>query len=215
MASYFRVGILGSSQLGEVWSINPVFDPTGEFGSTVNQGQLDAAAQKIGDLVVPANILGLLSTSLSITGARVEVRDSTNDHLQGTSLYSRAAPQVGTGTAKQTAQTAVVFSLRTNTPGASGRGRLYWPAVGSNISSDLRISTLQTGLYAGEAKSYLQAMRDALSSSFPAGVFDLAIRSRATRSTPHVVRIQVGNVLDTQRRRRDTLPESYSTVNIP
>jgi hypothetical protein len=45
--SYVRVSILGSFSTEEVWSVNPVFDPTLEFGSTVDQAALDAAALAI------------------------------------------------------------------------------------------------------------------------------------------------------------------------
>jgi hypothetical protein len=31
-------------------------------------------------------------------------------------------------------------------------------------------------------------------------------------ATPHVTRLQIGDVIDTQRRRRDAMPESYSTL---
>jgi hypothetical protein len=41
------------------------------------------------------------------------------------------------------------------------------------------------------------------------------VRSKTTHTTPHAVRLQVGNIVDTQRRRRDSLPESYSNITFP
>jgi len=35
------------------------------------------------------------------------------------------------------------------------------------------------------------------------------VRSKTTRTTPHVSRLQIGDVIDVQRRRRDTLQEAY------
>lgn len=213
--SYVRVGILGASPLGEVWSINPVFDPTGEFPDVVSQVNLDAAAVAIANLSPGATLLTYMSTSLTITGARVEVRSDTDDHLVGISIAARSTPLVGTTTPRQPAQAAIVTSLRTDTPGGSGRGRLYWPAVGAGITNDLRLTVGDTGPIAAGMKTYLAGMASALATAFPLIGFDLAVRSRATRTTPHVVRIQVGNIVDTQRRRRDNYPESYSTVSIP
>jgi len=109
----------------------------------------------------------------------------------------------------------VVFSLRTNSPGGSGRGRLYWPALGGGITAAGRLGTSNVTAFMGGMKTYLLAIRDILAANFPLIGFDVAVRSRATKTTPHVVRMQVGDVVDTQRRRRDHLPESYQQVAIP
>jgi len=92
--------------------------------------------------------------------------------------------------------------------GASGRGRLYIPATGFAVSpSNLRplpanVTTALTG-----TKQYLTA----LSAAVTANVTDtiLAVWSRKLATTLGVTRIQMGDVLDTQRRRRDSLIENY------
>jgi len=212
--SYVRVSILGSSQGGEVWSVNPVFDPTGEFGPP-NQAGLDAVAIAIRDITLPAALLTCMSSSLAITGARVEVRDSAGDALQAVSTAIKSSPVSGTGTAFMPAQAAFVTSLRTDTPGPSGRGRLYWPCVGMSISSSLRINNPSTTTLNTAMKTYLTAIRAALVAGVPGAVYDLAVRSRKTGTSPHVTRLQIGDVVDTQRRRRDRMPEAYNTVTFP
>jgi len=214
--SYVRVSILGTLPGGEVWSVNPVFDPTAEFPGGVNQANLDAACLAIANLNPGASLLSHISTAAVITGARLEVRDDATDNLIGISIQGRTTPLAGTGTPTKPAQVATVISIRTDTPGASGRGRIYWPALGSSLStSTLRIISTQVTSVLTEMKTYLMAMRSALASSFPTIGFDLAVRSRTTHTTPHAVRIQVGDVLDTQRRRRDSLAESYQVVAVP
>lgn len=213
--SYVRVSILGQAPGGEVWSINPTFDPTFEFGSTVDQTALDAATDAIAALSPSILLLTFMSSSLSITGARCEVRADANDALIGTSTQVRTSPLSGSASALRGAQTALVFSLRTNTPGGSGRGRLYWPAIGRSVDSQLRFSTADTSAAAADMKTYLLAMRSALATAFPTIGFDLAVRSKQTLSTPHVNKIQVGNVPDTQRRRRDRMIEDYQFVAFP
>lgn len=213
--SYVRVSILGTFSTDEVWSINPVFDPSFEFPGTVNQVALDTATQAIADQALGLNMRSLLSTSATRNGARVEVRDDADDHLIAISQAASATPTAGTGTLVQTPQTAVVVSIRTDTPGGSGRGRLYWPACGASLSTTGRFSAPGNSATVADFKTYFNAIRGILATNFPTIGFDLAVRSKTTHTTPHAVRIQVGNVLDTQRRRRDNLLESYSTLSVP
>lgn len=211
--SYIRLSVLGSTLQGEKWSINPCFDPNGEFPGAVDQGALDTAAAAIAALTLGANNLTLISTAMSITGVRLEVRDDATDDLIALSIATRGTPLVGVGSPKMPPQAAVVLSLRTNTPGASGRGRIFWPFMAGAIdASTLRIaSTVGTSMLS-EFATYFHAVEDALEAAFPLITFHLAVRSSTTHSTPHVVRMQVGNVVDTQRRRRDTLPEAYQSA---
>jgi len=213
--SYFRVSILGSSPGGEVWSINPVYDPTFEFGSSVDQTALDTVTDAIAALTPGVNLQTLMSSSLAITGARVEVRDDATDALMAISTQVRAAPSTGSGSPLRGAQNALVFSLRTTTPGGSGRGRLYWPAVAMPIDTTLRLSSANVTSITSEMKTYLGAIRSALVAGWAGGVFNLAVRSKTTKTTPHVNKLQAGNVLDTQRRRRDSMIEDYVSVTIP
>jgi len=210
--SYVRLSILGSSPGGEVWSINPVLDPTFEFPGTVDQTLLDQATKLVAELNPDTQSLNYLSTALSITGARAEVREDSDDSLIAISIQPRTTPLFGVGTPARGASSALVISLRTNTPGGSGRGRLYWPAVGATVDNQLRFLTANIATFATEMATYLHAMENAFATKFTTIGFDLAVRSKTTHTTPHVNKLQVGNVPDVQRRRRDSLVESYSSV---
>jgi hypothetical protein len=212
---YVRVSILGSLVSGEVWSVNPVFDPTGEFTPTVSQSALDAAALAIANRSLPATLGVALSASGTRTGARVEVRDDATDALIATSTQQTTGGTAGSGTLRLPPQSAAVVSIRTNTAGGSGRGRLYWPSLGATLGTDGRITIPAVATFVTDFKSYLMGMRTDLATAFAPIGFDLAVRSKTTHTTPHAVRIQVGNVVDTQRRRRDALPEAYSTATVP
>jgi hypothetical protein len=207
--SYVRVSILGVAPGNEVWSINPTIDPTFEFGTTVDQSALDAACLAIAELNPGSDLLGFLSSQLGITGARLEVRDDATDGLMAISVRQRGIPKYGTGAPLRGAQTALVVSLRTDTPGGSGRGRLYWPAVATPVNTTLRFDSSYTGSALNQIAVYLHAMESALATAFPTIGFDLAVRSKTTKTTPHVNKIQIGNVPDTQRRRRDKMIEDY------
>jgi hypothetical protein len=198
----------------EVWSVNPVFDPTFEFGDTVNQAALDAAALAIANMTLPTTLLQILSPQVSYATARVEVRDDATDNLIGLSIQARTTPVFGIMTLAQAPQTAVVCSIRTDTPGGSGRGRIYWPALGATLATTGRLNTPTTAALAADFKSLFNNIEGHLATAFPTIGFDLAVRSVTTHTTPHATRIQVGNVLDTQRRRRDALPEAYTTLTM-
>ena len=104
-------------------------------------------------------------------------------------------------------QNAVVCSLRTNRLGPRGRGRCYFPAPGvGQVSVD--------GTYTQSA---------ALATAFSAFLIDLAdpapgqdqrtdpiVTGKPYKTYARVVRVEVGDRIDTQRRRRRSLRETYT-----
>jgi hypothetical protein len=210
--SYVRCAIIGTIAGGEVWSVNPVFDPNGEFEGPVNQAALETAAKAISQLSPGVNLMQQLSPELKITQCRLEVRADADDSLLALAIGTATTAQVGTGTLRLPPQAAMVISLRTDVPGASGRGRLYWPATAGAVTSTFHVSAAVPGVLAADAATWLHAIEGILATNFPLIGFDLAVRSAKTKTTPHVVRLQVGDVIDTQRRRRDNIPEAYATV---
>lgn len=214
--SYVRVSILGRMLSDEVWSINPVFDPTGEIEGSLSQTALDAATLAIANLSVPTQLRAQLSTLASRTGARVEVRHDADDTLIGISTQTSTTASPGTGGITAPSQTAIVVSLRTDVPGASGRGRLYWPALAAQYDTTTgRLNSTNLGTFLTDFKTYMTGIQSALATAFPPIGFSLAVRSRKNHTTPHVTRLQVGNVADTQRRRRDALAENYQLLAFP
>lgn len=210
--SYVRVGILGTTSGGEVWSVNPVFDPTGEIEGSVDQTALDTAALAIANLSPGTNLLLNFDSQMTITGARVEVRADATDDLIAISTQVATTPHSGTGSMHMPPQAALVFSLRTNTPGARGRGRIYWPATAVALTTNYLVSGATVTGVSNDFKTYMHAIEGLLAAAFPTIGFNLAVRSKVAKASPHVVRIQTGNRPDTQRRRRDHLPEAYVSL---
>lgn len=218
---YFRLAVGGSLGNTEVWSINPAFDPEGEVTTNEwNAAAGQAMVQAAGNTPPPALLLTLLSTAAKVSNFRLEGRHDTTHALLGVAEYVRGNGWAGTGTPTKPAQTSVVLSLRTPLAGATGRGRLYWPALGASIDqTSLRMSGTDAAAIAGAGRLYLQSLQDEMKNA--AGGLDLwtslnlAVISRTSGSRNLVNRIQVGDVLDVQRRRRDRLRESYSTVDFP
>lgn len=120
---------------------------------------------------------------------------------------------VGSGNIVHPSQTACVFSNRSDQAGRSRRGRNYWPAVGQELNGATgRLAVADRDALANAWADLVLAVADAASEGTPL-VF--SIYSPTLDVLTPVSAVQCGDVLDTQRRRRDSLLEVYSTVPYP
>ena len=214
------VRVLGKSPYGEVWSVNPrfgfhnggVFSQTTPGALALEQWAGAIAALNNGQ-VLPAGLRGLLSSSLSIEGIRCEVQTLAGQMTQAAE-FSLATPAVGSGTLSRPLSTAVCFTLNRGASfGRSGRGRLFFPAcAGPTLNPAARVPESVRNTLSAELVTWLKAVRDAFPD--PAGPPSDFLRplvwSRTKGTTRWVQNIAMGDVLDSQRRRRDALRESYS-----
>ena len=210
MADLLRVSIKGGNPGGEVWSVNPVFSIGGDFGAPVSAAQAMTIATAIDAITISSGITAMMAPQTTITGCRVEAR-KLDGTLESLAEHARGAPVAGSASSASSLQTSMVASLRTTHPGPSGRGRLYWPATGIPLQlSTYRPTSANMNTYALGVKTYLSAIQAAVDVTLD-GVA-LAVWSRKDLELYVVNSIQLGDILDTQRRRRDNLVENY-TVN--
>lgn len=206
------IRIEGTLPQGEVWSITPKF--IGNFGPAItNYDELLQWATNIGDAFIAGAVPTALRTAMSsvtaITAIRAEYRDASGDLAE---VAERVLPTVigGSATPNRPFQCAWVASLRTGRPGASYRGRLYWPYIAGGMDgTTLRIpqanlETLVTGM-----RDMLLSVQDAAPEENSVA---LAVISKVRGVGTAVTEISGGNVIDTQRRRRDTIAESYEST---
>jgi hypothetical protein len=200
---------------GEKWSVNPVWQIGGvSTAEDVSADQCMTMATAIDALTISSGLTNLIPSSCYFSGTRVEARrwDGT---LSSQAEHARAAPVAGTGTSPHPFQTSLVLSLRTGTPGASGRGRLYFPATGAAINVlTLRPSSALVSSALLGAKTLLTSITTALNVTLVNDAV-LSVWSRNGASTAPVNSIQMGDVFDVQRRRRDALLEAYTTSTYP
>jgi hypothetical protein len=103
-------------------------------------------------------------------------------------------------------QNAVVVSLRTALPTRAGRGRFYLPGP--------VVTTLDAGvLTAGNVTIIVNAAADLIGDMNDAGA-TVEIYHRTSKTGTAVTSFDVGNVLDTQRRRRDKLVETRHSLSV-
>lgn len=211
MANLVRIALVGTMPSGEEWSVNPVFrlnTPT-----SVSYTDAVAIATAIEGMTYPTTLAALHSSTVKLSGVRVEARDNDGT-LEALADRTFSIPFSGTGTSYHPFQTSCVFSLRTPGPGGSGRGRVYWPATGASLdSSTLRISsTITTNALTG-FRTLMEAIEGYITAQVGEAI--LAVWSRKLETTFGVTSIQVGDVADTQRRRRDAVPETYTVLAYP
>lgn len=210
MADLMKVSIKGQMPGGEVWSVNPVFSLP--IGTSINYDELLPIATAIAALTVPTGLRAIWSPQTYITGVRLELRTLADD-LEVNAEAAVPSPAFGSGSSRLVYQSSVCVSLATGTPGGRGRGRIYWPATGAGVdTTTLRLdSTLRAGVLAG-TKSYFEAITGAIDGLIAGGTA-LMVFSRTAPDLYPVNRLRVGDVIDTQRRRRDALAETYVSVD--
>nr|CRY96079.1 hypothetical protein [uncultured prokaryote] len=214
---YNRVAIKGTLLGGEVWSVNPCFivDETGVDSYLKTFTELQEWATAItaleGGNVLSPDLLALISSAAAITSIRVEAYLADGTLVQAAEA-ALVTPVTGSGQANKPLQVALVASLLTGRPGRSYAGRLYWPALGAPLqSATLRLSTNGTSILAEDTASLLTGIAQAAPGT--TAIAPVVVSHKLAIQTP-IVSVRVGDVLDTQRRRRDSLVEGTSTVPI-
>lgn len=201
-------GPLGSPEVDN-WSITLHWTLDGG-GAVTNQTDLqswadNAAAVLDGLETNQATLANLLSTVSEVE--RVDLY-AYGDSGPAVAQASASCSGAGLGAIEAPFQVAAVMSLLTGRPGASYRGRAYWPAMGATMGSGGTFSEA-----AGAATDFAELITELGDIDGTSTAICVVYSPTLDVVTP-VTSVRVGNVLDTQRRRRDRVPESFSTVGI-
>ena len=180
---------------GEVWS----------FGLYTDSNLSVAAAQSAfmtGITNFWADVGPLLCTTVAATRAvTVELDPATGGQLTGAE-DTRA--DVGSSVATCLPfQCAPVVSLRTATLSRAGRGRFYVPSLAVDQVDAGRMLTAARDSLADGALALVQGLTSAGG--------NVVIYHRALGTTTPVTSLDVGDVIDTQRRRRNKLVEARTS----
>ena len=216
--SFVRVLLRGTIGASENWSVGIAYRRSVN-GAPSSQQDLQAAAVAIAARTLGPDIRAVVSTAVRSTDVRVEVRSDANELLLAAEAPWIQLNSSGAGATKPP-QTALVFSLRSTTPGSRHRGRFYWPALAATINTDtLRLTATATQAYARQMAAYLDGietdLKEKLDPSPSLIDYRLGVYSPTLKSLTDISRIEVGDILDVQRRRRDSLPELYASAPYP
>jgi hypothetical protein len=137
----------------------------------------------------------------AIEATTVELNPTTGKQLTG---LTDPRTDVGTNAGECLPfQCAPVVSLRTATLSRAGRGRFYAPSLAVDQVAAGRMTTAARDTLADAAEDLVQGLTSAGGT--------LVIYHRASGTTTPVTSLDVGDVIDTQRRRRNKLVENRVT----
>lgn len=214
---YLRVVWNGTIGSAEEFSVGASFTIDNDLDNW-DQPSANAIVDAILAIDIPAPLLACFNIGVGVVGIRLEGHADTGATI-GASEANYDDPQLGTATGSQhPPQTSIVLSMKSAATGQSGRGRLYWPAMGITLDSDLLVSNPSTTSLVNAWASYLQSVSAAIRDNaglFPWTTVSLAVASPTKGTQAPVTRLEVGNVLDTQRRRRNNLVEARATAVYP
>jgi len=185
---------------------------------------LDAAAT-LADLDWPTDGAAMAGRMTTLLGS-VNIRWADYSELVavrvaavGTTGLELAAPLLFTlsptvdGTASDVnAQTTIVLSLRSNVfgPGANF-GRMFLPHTSFGLLTNSPLAdSADVSAFATACETFIEGCNTTMNVSVSAILRAMIISQITGRASREVAQIAVGNVVDTQRRRRNALPETYT-----
>lgn len=221
-SAHLLINYHGELPGGEEWSVG-----FRTIAAQPDPSELQTYAQYAADCwQISANIANgfnaMNPVGVTMTGCTVRQIDINGK----TVTVAEAAPQAPSGGTVANPQcpnqTAVTVSLLTAKAGRSYRGRVYLPVLApGTLTSFGRISggdvtflgqfmTALTGLLVGVAGVVNPP------AVAPAALFRLAVQSKTSgQPAAPITSCKIGDVMDTQRRRRDKLIEAYTTFPVP
>ena len=155
-------------------------------------------------------------------GLKVAAVGQDGAYVKEPRIFTRQTPYTGSGGGFVIPQASVVLSLLGgNLLRKGNRGRVYLPytsASSSNTGSP-RIPANLVGLMATAAKTFVVDVNAAVSVGGSNAQRVSIVSQQPASAEPFtaepVVTVKVGDIVDTQRRRRNKLAENYSTVAVP
>jgi hypothetical protein len=211
----------GSLHGVEIWSNSLRLEPNAS--QTLSEDDLDAF---LAELVPDLNAFH--SQTFFHTGSKLEYVKANRIGPDGRYLSTTTShtlflgtPIVGTGGDAHPAQVSCVATLMTNAQrGLANKGRLYFGGLARSAftvdPANGLIPVAQRDAFALHVKNFLNNINNAPGLDAAGPGMDASVISPGAGARPGIARkvsgVRVGRVLDTQRRRRNALPESYSAV---
>lgn len=150
----------------------------------------------------------------SIRGAIINV-DGKTDAASIKNFYLTTPYTGGSGSRIYPPQIALVATLQNTSPrGIGSKGRMYLPGVNATVGADGHIAGTAPQQIATQLKTFFDKLNGVFDA--PGQVINASKGSKASGFTDGVNKavrsVKVGNVYDTQRRRRNQLVEVYSSA---
>jgi hypothetical protein len=203
----------------EIWTTGFSLGQTN--GGDEDQAPTEAEAQAIAEAFRSMWVLSTnsFSSSYRFTGVKVaHVNTLGKSDTALTRFYNLPTQAAGPTTSNTPlAQAALVVTLQTlKQRGRGSKGRMYLPGLAEPVGTDGKLATTNVTRVANQMKIFFDAVN--ASAAVPGVV---VLNSAEVAGTPYkapemnrVASVKVGNVVDTQRRRRNKLVEQYQLATL-
>jgi len=207
-----RVTLSGTMFSGsEIWSTGFYMGfETQDAGTPTNQGAADIGTRFANFFSLTAN---RISTQYTFSQCKITMLNEDGRTMADSAVYWSPPATVlgGSATNVLPPQCALAVTLNNSLPrGLATKGRMYLPGVAIGVNASGKVDTLTAGTIADNIKSFFDDI--VLDADTPGNVV-LASVGRPPLNTGGAIRnvttIKVGDVIDTQRRRRNGLQETY------
>lgn len=204
--SIYAITIKGHMQTGEEWNTTWHVDVAGGQALDVANAAADAITAAWSGTSGAAGRLDAYYTADLGVDSVAAVELGTDGHGVDKKVVPLAL--VGTSTDELLPpNNAVAVSLRTNLPTKGGRGRNFLPSVVvTAVVNQLLATAVQTAI----KNAWLRALTSMSDAGFPVGIFH-----RVGGGWDQVISLDVGDVFDTQERRRNQQEEVRVASNVP
>lgn len=147
------------------------------------------------------------------THVKLAAIDATGHTVGTAATYNFTSPIVGTAGGALPPQIAVAISMRANIVGRTGRGRIYWPAVGSGVlNSDINIDTTAATAMRTAFKTLIDNLQNVAGFSTYLPIVVITSAGAATAVRP--VEVRTGSRFDTIKSRREQAVEVYTATSL-
>lgn len=149
------------------------------------------------------------------TGLKVAALDELGHYLAEPLVRDIQSPASGSSTGLVYPQDTVVVSLRSSsTFGEANRGRMYLPHIAINrVTATPFMNGTNIAACATAAQTFLNGVNDITNTGADPAALTI-MSSKGAGAAKAVVSMAIGNVLDTQRRRRNRLTEQYTSRSV-
>lgn len=208
----FRVANTEEVAVTGLSTTTAAFDSVAALGAAEAGGWASDLYDTMGVLLVTAGLHWAVYSSL--TDVKIAAIDTAGHYLADPVIFSSVAPDVGDDVAVLP-QSTVVGSLRTDTTlGAANYGRMYLPHTKLELATgQASANTTVTGLVSIAFGGFIAAVNAITNVGPEPSVVSIMSALGAGTAKP-VTRVAIGSVTDTQRRRRNRIPEVYSFTDL-
>jgi len=210
---------------GEIWSnsIRLAGDETGPTATVPTQGEiiawLEGPAKDAVKKFHQTPGVGI-NAACKLTYMKMNVVDMDGHYVEQTTHEYVFSPVVNGGSSAYLHPnqcTLVVSTLTQYERGYAHRGRFYLPSCAKQVDATTGgITTGEAGLVATAAALFLSELHDQPGPEPLLSDMHVCVMSnRGTGATNRITAVEVGTVIDTQRRRRNAMLEVYSRAALP